>query len=327
MEDNNYTVIGLFDNNEKAECAFDAVVNNGFDKDDVDVLMSDETRDRYYADADVEDDDLGSKAAEGTGAGAAIGGTVGAILAAIAAIGTSVVLPGLGLVVAGPIAAALVGGGAGGLAGGLIGALIGSGIPEEHAEAYETGIKSGGIVLRVTPDSPQAANAIASKWESCGGQQVYSSVSEVDTDAVAAKRTATANASDTRTDGAVPIIEEELMVGKREVTTGAVEVEAEVKSDVVAKDVNLRQENIDVEIRKVDRPATSADLAAADDARIVVEEKGEEAISAKDSRVVGEVVVSKDVTERTETVSDTVRHTEVDVDEVSAEELRKRKNA
>ncbi len=321
----NYTVIGLFDNNEKAECAFDAVVNNGFDKDDVDVLMSDDTRDRYYADADVDDDDLGSKAAEGTGAGAAIGGTVGAVLAAIAAIGTSVVLPGIGLVVAGPLAAALVGGGAGGLAGGLIGALIGSGIPEEHAEVYETGVKSGGIVLRVTPESAERANAIADKWESCGGQQVYSSAAGVVGNAVAAKKTTTA--AETGTDGAVPIIEEELKVGKRAVKTGGVEVTADVKSEVVSEDVNLRQENVEVEIRKVDRPATAADIAAADDARIVVEERGEEAVAAKESRVVGEVVVSKDVTERTETVSDTVRHTEVDVDEVSAEELRKKKNA
>ena len=151
----NYTVTALFPDNEKAECAFDAVVNSGYDKDDVDVLMSNETRDRYYSDADADDTDLGSKAAEGTGIGAAIGGTVGAIIAAIAAIGTSVVLPGLGLIVAGPLAAALAGAGAGGLTGGLVGALIGSGIPEEHAEAYETGIKSGGIVLRVMPSSAE----------------------------------------------------------------------------------------------------------------------------------------------------------------------------
>ena len=147
---NEFTVTGLFKDKESAECAYSALSERGYDKDNTDVLMSDETRDRYYSNANADETELGSKALEGTGAGAAIGGTVGAIIGAIAAIGTSVVLPGLGLVVAGPLAAALVGAGAGGLTGGLVGALIGAGIPEEQAEAYETGIKSGGIVLRAT---------------------------------------------------------------------------------------------------------------------------------------------------------------------------------
>ncbi len=315
----NYTVTGLFRDNDKAECAFDAVVNNGYDKDNVDVLMSDETRDRYYADGDTE---LGSKAAEGTGAGAAIGGTVGAVLAAIAAIGTSVVLPGIGLVVAGPLAAALVGGGAGGLAGGLIGALIGSGIPEEHAEAYETGIKSGGIVLRVTPETAEDARAIENRWEACGGEQIFSNAPAVTTTA-ATETTTTAR----RTDGeAIPVIEEELHVGKRTVQTGGVHVKADIEEEVVSKDVNLKQENVNVEVRKVDRPVSDADVAALGDEEIVVKEMGEKAVAAKEARVVGEVVVSKDVSEHTETVSDTVRSTDVEVEELTAEEKLRREN-
>jgi len=81
--------------------------------------MSNETRQNHYADSDTE---LGSKAAEGTATEAGIGGTIGAIISVIAAIGTSVLLPGLGLLVAGPLAGALVGDGAGGINGGLIGA-------------------------------------------------------------------------------------------------------------------------------------------------------------------------------------------------------------
>lgn len=319
----NYTVVGLFKDNSSAECAFDAVVDNGYDKDEVDVMMSDETRDRYYGDADADDTELGSKAAEGTGAGAAIGGTVGAVLAAIAAIGTSVVLPGIGLVVAGPIAAALVGGGAGGLAGGLIGALIGSGIPEEHAEIYETGVKSGGIVLRATPNSAEDARDIESKWTKCGGQNIYTDATEVSKTAAVAGRETTN--TDVRSEGAIPIIEEELKVGKRTVQTGGVAIDAKMKSEKVSEDVNLRQENVDVEIRKVNRPVTDADVSAVKDGNIVVKEMGEEAVSAKEARVVGEVVVSKDVTERTETVSDTVRSTDVDIDKLSEEELRNKK--
>ncbi len=91
-----FLVTGLFNDKASAECAYDALTARGYDKDNTDVVMSNDTRDKYYSGATAEDTELGSKAAEGTGAGAAIGGTVGAVLAAIAAIGTSVVLPGLG---------------------------------------------------------------------------------------------------------------------------------------------------------------------------------------------------------------------------------------
>lgn len=171
---NKFIVTGLFKDKESAECAYDALSGRGYDKDGTDVMMSDKTRDQYYSLSGSDETELGSKALEGTGAGAAIGGTLGAIIAGIAAIGTSVLLPGIGLVVAGPLAAAFVGAGAGGLAGGLVGALIGAGIPEEHAETYESGIKSGGIVIRSTPRTAEDAAFIESKFKSCGGEQVYS---------------------------------------------------------------------------------------------------------------------------------------------------------
>ena len=142
------TVTALFRTREAAERGFQNLLDLGYSRDDISVLMSEESRTRYYG-GDTTDTALSDKAAEGTGVGAAIGGTVGAVLAAIAAIGTNVVLPGLGLIVAGPLAAALAGAGAGGLTGGLLGALVGSGIPEERAREYEAGIREGGIVLSV----------------------------------------------------------------------------------------------------------------------------------------------------------------------------------
>ncbi len=175
---NKFIVTGLFKDNRSAECAYDALSERGYGKDDADVMMSDQTRDKYYSGAAADDTELGSKAMEGTGTGAAIGGTLGAIIAGIAAIGTSVVLPGIGLIVAGPLAAALVGAGAGGLAGGLLGALVGSGIPEEQAAAYESGIKTGGIVIRATPRTAEDAAFIEGKFKSCGGEQVYSNAAQ-----------------------------------------------------------------------------------------------------------------------------------------------------
>ncbi len=94
------------------------------------------------------------------------------MLATIAAVGTSVAIPGLGLVVAGPLAAALAGAGAGGATGGLVGALIGAGIPEERVTHYESGLKSGGILMGVTPRNDDDAIAIENSWRQ-RGQHVF----------------------------------------------------------------------------------------------------------------------------------------------------------
>lgn len=136
-------VSGLFKTRAAAEAAVDAVIKRGYTRDDISVLMSDSTKNKEFA---VQ---TKSHAADGLGIGGAIGGTVGAVLLAIAAVGTSIAIPGLGLFVAGPIAAALAGAGAGGATGGLIGLLIGTGIPEHTAKVYDTGVRGGGILLGV----------------------------------------------------------------------------------------------------------------------------------------------------------------------------------
>ena len=161
---------GLFKDRESAEGAYRSLTNRGYGKDDVNLLMSDDTRKKHFTAGDTE---LGTKAWEDAGKGAAIGGGVGATLAAIAAIGTTLALPGLGLLIAGPIAALLAGGGAGALTGGLIGALVGHGIPEEHAKHYEKGIKDGGIVMGVTPRNPEDADYFEKDWRTNRGESIY----------------------------------------------------------------------------------------------------------------------------------------------------------
>ncbi|MBK6772767.1 MAG: hypothetical protein IPG78_11730 [Ignavibacteria bacterium] len=121
--------------------------------------MSNDTRNKYFKDDDGETE-VGTKAMEGAGTGSAIGGTIGAVAGVIAALGTSLIIPGLGIVLAGPIAAGLAGAGAGGITGGLIGALIGSGIPEERAKVYESGVKDGGIVMGVNPRNKEDADIL-----------------------------------------------------------------------------------------------------------------------------------------------------------------------
>jgi hypothetical protein len=198
------TITGVFLTKDNAEQAYDSLIRRGYSPEEITVLMSDKTRDRYFGDADDRDSlshrdtdydqadatervsqrdtdydkdrttkTLGNKSMEKAGVGSAIGGTLGAIVGAIAAIGTSVALPGLGLIVAGPIVAALTGAGAGGLTGGLIGGLVGAGIPKEKAEVYEKSIKEGGIVVGVTPKSYEDRTTITDEWRTYRGEEIY----------------------------------------------------------------------------------------------------------------------------------------------------------
>jgi len=163
---------GMFRDRSSAERAYNSLSSRGYSKEDINLVMSDDTRKKHFGD-DSADTDLGDKALEGAGAGSAIGGTLGAIVGAVAAIGTSVAVPGLGLIVAGPLAAGLAGAGAGGLTGGLLGALVGSGIPEDRAKEYEHGVKEGGIVMGVHPRNDEDASYFENEWRNSNGESIY----------------------------------------------------------------------------------------------------------------------------------------------------------
>jgi uncharacterized protein YjbJ (UPF0337 family) len=135
-------VTGFYEDPALASSAYSRLRERDYAAEDIDVVMSDQTRDKYFAGTE-----MGTKAAEGVAVGGAVGGGVGAALAAIFAVGSAVAVPGLGLVVAGPIAAALAGAGAGAAAGGLLGAMVGAGIPEDRAKVYDEGIRKGGVLI------------------------------------------------------------------------------------------------------------------------------------------------------------------------------------
>jgi uncharacterized protein (TIGR02271 family) len=112
----------------------------------------------------------------------------------------------------------------------------------------------------------------------------------------------------------IPIVEESLQVGKREVEHGRVRIRSYVVETPVNEQVTLRQEHVDVNRRPVDRPLTDADDAFRE--RVIeVTEHTEEAVVSKEARVREEVVIRKEADQRTETVHDTVRRTEVEVED------------
>jgi hypothetical protein len=164
---------GMFRDRESTENAYNTLHERGYTKDDINLVMSDETRKKHFS-GDIKETEIGTKAAEGAGKGSAIGGAVGAIAGVVAALGTSLVIPGLGLIVAGPIAAGLAGAGAGGITGGIIGALVGHGIPEERARLYESGVKKGNIVMGVRPRNEDDAKYFEERWRANRGEEIYS---------------------------------------------------------------------------------------------------------------------------------------------------------
>jgi hypothetical protein len=175
MDTNEPMLTGLFHDRDSAERAYQSVSDRGYSREDVNLVMSDETRKRNFSGTTVDGrtTELGTKAAEGAGIGGAIGGSLGAIAAAIAAVGTTIALPGIGLVIAGPLAAAIAGAGAGAATGGIIGALIGWGIPEERVKVYDKGIREGGILMAVRPRNDEDASFFESTWKSNQGEHVY----------------------------------------------------------------------------------------------------------------------------------------------------------
>jgi uncharacterized protein (TIGR02271 family) len=122
----------------------------------------------------------------------------------------------------------------------------------------------------------------------------------------------------------IPLAEEELRVGKREVDRGGVRVRSYVVEEPVTADVDLREESVHVERRPVNRTVTGSDADRLFEERTVeIEERGEEAIVDKTARIREEVAVGKTVEKRTERISDTVRRTEVEVNDDRTEKQRK----
>ncbi len=121
---------------------------------------------------------------------------------------------------------------------------------------------------------------------------------------------------------ALPVIEENLVVGKRVVNRGGVRVHTNVTERPVEAQVNLRKEEVNVERRPANRAVTDADMKNFKEGEFDVTTKAEEAVVGKTAKVVEEVVVGIEVTEKQKTVSDTVKRTDVDVEEIKSKKAR-----
>jgi stress response protein YsnF len=123
------------------------------------------------------------------------------------------------------------------------------------------------------------------------------------------------------------VVEEQFRVSKREVEQGGIRVSSHTKERPVQEQVRLREEKVEVAHRKVDRPIPDAQVQALRDTTVEVLENAEVPVVSKQARVVEEVVVRKDVVERAETVRDTVRRTDVEVEPIEQGRSQRRESA
>lgn len=322
------TIVGLYDDFATAQQVVQDLLDAGFADEDVSIVANDTAGDlsRQRTVSKEDDSTLGTGTGVGAGTGAAIGG-IGGLLIGLGALA----IPGIGPVVAaGPIVAALVGAGVGAVVGGLVGALVDMGVPEEDAHYYAEGVRQGGTLVTVsTPDHmvdeavmimerhhPVDIDERGSTWRETGwsGPEVSTTAAT----SAAPQREFTPTHREP-SEANLDVVEEELVVGKRPVERDSVRVRSYITERPVEETVRLREEHAHVERRRVDRPAADADLDAFEEGEIEITTTREEPVVTKKARVVEEVVVNKDVQERNETIRDTVRRKDVEVEGAEGE--------
>jgi uncharacterized protein (TIGR02271 family) len=191
---------------------------------------------------------------------------------------------------------------------------------DEDARYYSEGVQRGGTVVAVTAGDERADRA-HDILERRGAAEIHEQSAGAGMTGPGAGSVTSAPPTASN-EQVVPVVEEQLKVGKRDVSRGGVRVVSRVTERPVEAHVRLREERVSVERRPVDRPVSDADTAFAEDT-IELTESAEEAVVAKQARVVEEVVVSKDVEERTETVRDRVRRTDVEIERVDEQDFRR----
>ncbi|WP_035566897.1 YsnF/AvaK domain-containing protein [Hymenobacter sp. IS2118] len=192
------------------------------------------------------------------------------------------------------------------------------GSDNDDARAYTSATRSGRSVVTVHAATAQEAERARDLLDDNGAIDVtagYASGSYGQTGAQG-------YAADADATQKVNIIEENLQVGKRVEQTGGARLRSRIIEKPVEEHIRLREEHVNVQRRDVNRPATEADFAAFKEGEISVTESAERAVVAKEARVVGEVSIDKQVTEREEVVRDTVRSTDVQVEQLDATKTR-----
>lgn len=192
----------------------------------------------------------------------------------------------------------------------------------DEADRYSRVSNSGCSMVTVHAQSREQAERVADLLDDCGAIDVDEKASRLGyTNSRSANDKNRQQISNER-EQSIPRIQENLEVGKRTVEHGGVRVRSRIVERPVEETVRLREEHVHVERQPVDRPVSDTELRHFQEGDIELTERAEVSVVNKEARVVEEVRISKDVNERDETIRDTVRNTEVDVDKLNRNETR-----
>lgn len=228
--------------------------------------------------------------------------------------------------------------------GKLFQSLFSDAAKNEHAHVYSEAVRRGSYLLTIDVDSdserdrateilnrfePVDIDDRSAQWRSQGWSEYDRSAPILSEQEIAQDRLLYRSTQpmqqESRQGGTlegearIPVMEEQLQVGKREVQRGGVRVFQRMTETPVEESVQLREEHVKIERRPVNQPATAADMAAFKEGSMELRETAEEAVVGKTARVVEEVVIGKEVSERTKSIKDTVRRTDVEVERLGAQ--------
>lgn len=202
-------------------------------------------------------------------------------------------------------------------------ALEGYDVPRERADLYKEVMRRGAALVTVETSDEDATrvasflddrgaldlDAAGERWRISGWQGYEEGAPLLD------ERERDLERAALRSDTSLDVIEEEVRVGKRDLDRGGVRVRAFVTERPIQEQVELREERIDVQREQVDEPLRAGD-ATFQEEEFVVTARGEEAVVQKEARVVERVHVDKDVEAHTETIEETERRRDVDVEPI-----------
>lgn len=341
----NKTITAIFDKYSDASAAVRTLETAGISHDHISIVSNDSAHMQYHGSYD--------HTGTGTGTGVSLGSLLGGSAGLLAGLGLLAIPGLGPVVAAGWLASTLLGAGVGAATGGVVGALTDAGINETDAHAYAEGVRRGGTLVTVRADdvtSKKVADILGAhgtvnmddreaNWRKEGWTGTHQAPSVTESLGAAAgtaahavghvardvkntlkeELTPTARGVGDRPAGSqgasetIPVIEEKLRVGKREENLGHVRIHSTVVATPVQEQVTLHSEKVTIDRHPVDRPLSGSDDAHFRDRTIEATEHREVPLVAKEARVKEEIALQKSATTRVETVSDTVRHTEVEV--------------
>lgn len=208
--------------------------------------------------------------------------------------------------------------------GNLRAALATMGLSRAQANQYATGVERGQTLESVVVRDSDADKAAIAMRQHATDHLATPHATAAATTAAATKeaaKTKPAATAETEREWRIPIVKEELHIGKRAAPRGGVRVTVHAKETPITHDIRLHETHVDVERRPVNRPVTAAEAANLRERVLEIDEVAEELVVEKQARVIEEVIIKRHANDRVETVRGAVREDEVAVEKVDVADL------